>query len=102
MVYAEITGRIFVGQEPSKSITVIDVATGKIVGNLQLDGVPEFPVSDDAGNIYINIDDKSEIVQVDSASLKVKAHWPLTPCKSPSGLAISTKARRLFAATINC
>jgi hypothetical protein len=101
MVYDETTGRIFVGHKPSKSMTVIDTATVKIVGNIQLGGIPEFPVSDGAGNIYINIDDTSEIVQVDSATLKVKAHWPLTPCKSPSGLAIDTKAHRLFAACDN-
>jgi outer membrane protein assembly factor BamB len=75
--------------------------TGKIVGNIQLGGVPEFPVSDEAGNIYVNIDDKSDIVQVDSTTLEIKAHWPLTPCKSPSGLAIDTKAHRLFAACDN-
>lgn len=101
MVYDDITGRLFVGHKPSKSTTVIDAATGRIVGKIQLGGVPEFPVTDRAGNIYVNIEDKSEIVQIDSTTFKIKAHWPLSPCESPSGLAVDRKSHRLFAACDN-
>jgi len=101
MVYDEITERLFVGHKPSKSTTVINAATGRIIGKIQLGGVPEFPVTDRAGNIYVSIEDKSEIVQIDSTTLKIKAHWPLSPCESPSGLAVDSKSHRLFAACDN-
>lgn len=51
MVYDDITGRLFVGHKPSKSTTVINAATGRIVAKIQLGGIPEFPVSDRAGNM---------------------------------------------------
>jgi hypothetical protein len=101
MVYDEATGRLFVGHKASQSATVIQVATGQVEGTIRLGGIPEFPVSDGRGNVYVNIDDKSEIVQIDSKSLAIKARWPLAPCKSPSGLAYDPGQRRLFAACEN-
>lgn len=101
MVFDPTTGRLFVGHKPSKSMTVIDAKTGVIVGSIPVGGVPEFPATDGAGNVYVNIDDKSEIVQIDATTMKIKAHWPLSPCESPSGLAIDTKAHRLFTACDN-
>jgi hypothetical protein len=56
-----------------------------IEATIQLGGIPEFPASDQAGNIFVNIDDKSEITEIDAKTLKIKAHWPLSPCQSPSG-----------------
>jgi len=54
-------------------------------------------VSDGQGSVYDNIEDKNEIVRIDSKTLQVKAHWPIAPCESPSGLAIDLTNRRLFA-----
>jgi hypothetical protein len=101
MAFDESTGLLFVGHKPSRSMTVIRVANFKIEGNVQLDGIPEFPVSDGRGNIFVNIDDRGEIAKIDEKSMTVTAHWPLSPCKSPSGLALDEGKRRLFAACDN-
>ena len=101
MVYDSGTQRLFVGHKPSRSMTVISVATGKVEKVISLGGIPEFPVVDGKGSLYVNIDDKSEIVRMDTHTLKVLSHWNIAPCKSPSGLAISPAARRLFSACDN-
>ena len=101
MVYDEATRRLFVGHKPSKSMTVINPGTMAIETTIQLGGIPEFPASDQAGNIFVNIDDKSEITEIDAKTLKIKAHWPLSPCESPSGSAFDRAKRRLFAACDN-
>ena len=101
MAFDESTGLLYVGHKPSRSMTVIRAATLKIEGQVQLDGIPEFPVSDGNGSIFVNIDDKSEIARIDEKSMTVTAHWPLGPCKSPSGLALDEGRRRLFAACDN-
>ena len=101
MAYDQATGLLFVGHKPTRSMTVIRASSGKIEANIKLDGIPEFPVSDGNGNIYVNIDDKSEIVRIDAGSLTVKARWPLNPCQGPSGLALDQQKRRLFAACNN-
>ena len=101
MAYDQGSGRLFVGHKPSRSMMVIRAASGQIEKTIQLDGIPEFPMSDSAGNIYVNIDDKSEIVKIDAKTLEIKAHWPLSPCQSPSGLAFDAHRNRLFAACGN-
>jgi len=53
-------------------------------------------VSDEAGKLFINAEDKNEIAVVDIATGTVIAHWPLTG-EGPTGLAIDTKTKRLFA-----
>ena len=53
------------------------------------------------GRVYVNIEDRNEIVAFDSRTLKVQAHWTLAGCESPTGLAIDAKAKRLFAGCEN-
>lgn len=53
------------------------------------------------GHVYVNIEDTSELVQLDSASNRVLHVWPLAPCESPSGLAIDTRHQRLFSVCDN-
>jgi hypothetical protein len=43
------------------------------------------------------MEEKNEIVRIDPKSLAVTAHWSISPCDSPSGLAIDAAHHRLFA-----
>jgi hypothetical protein len=67
-----------------------------VAGSLALGGKPEFAAADGKGSIYVNIEDKSELVQFDAQKLTETHRWPLAPCKSPSGLSMDVKNRRLF------
>ncbi len=71
------------------------------MGKIPLGGKPEFGVTTGAGEIFVNLEDKSEILALDPVNLKIKSTWPLAPCESPSGLAIDVKNRRLFAGCDN-
>jgi len=71
------------------------------VGTIPLGGKPEFPQADGDGHIYVNIEDKGQLVAFDSKTLKVLHTWPLAPCKEPSGLAIDVEHKRLFAGCHN-
>src|SRR5262249_26476165 len=77
--------------------TVFNAADGSILGALPLGGKPEFAVADGKGTLYVNIEDTSELVHIDAQKIAELHRWPLAPCKSPSGLAIDRKTRRLFA-----
>ena len=85
----------------SESASVIDPAKHAVIATIALPGKPEFAVSDGAGRVYVNIENKSELVQLDTASNKVLQVWPLAPCESPSGLAIDTRHHRLFSVCDN-
>src|SRR5207248_8973014 len=62
---------------------------------------PEFSVADGKGRIYANVEDTSEMVEIDTAKLTVTKRYSLAPCTDPSGLAIDTKNRRLFSVCSN-
>ncbi len=85
----------------SQDATAIDAASGTVVGTLALGGKPEFAVADGKGSIFVNIEDKSELVEFDPQKLAVLHRWPLAPCQEPSGLAMDRKNRRLFAGCDN-
>jgi len=101
IVYDPASKRVFAFNGRSQNVTAINGESGNVDGTVALGGKPEFPVSDGHGNVYDNIEDKSEIVQIDSKNLQVKAHWSVAPCESPSGLAIDTANHRLFAVCDN-
>jgi DNA-binding beta-propeller fold protein YncE len=101
ILYDPATKRIFTFNGRSQDSTAIDAASGKVLGTIKLDGKPEFAVSDAKGEIFVNIEDKSELVAIDPSKLEVKAKWPLAPCTEPSGLAIDRKNRRLFSGCDN-
>src|SRR6185369_2944147 len=66
-----------------------------------LGGKPEFAAADGKGTVYVNIEDKSEVVAIDSNRLTVKARWPLAPGEEPSGMAMDREHRRLFVVCAN-
>src|SRR5215469_5746257 len=101
IVYDPASKRVFAMNGRSKDSTAIDAATGKVAGTIPVAGRPEFAAADGAGHVYVNIEDKSEIQQIDSQKLSVTATWPLAPCEEPSGLAMDTEHRRLFAGCDN-
>ncbi len=101
IVYDPFSHRVFAFNGRSKDMTAIDANSGYVAGTIQLGGKPEFPATDGNGNVYDNIEDRSELVRFDPKTLEVRNHWPLAPCESPSGLAIDTKTRRLFSVCDN-
>ncbi|MBV8897581.1 MAG: YncE family protein [Acidobacteriaceae bacterium] len=97
ILYDPFSKRVFAFNGRSQDMTAIEAADGSVAGTVPLGGKPEFPATDGNGNVYVNIEDRSEIVHFDPKTLEVKQHWSLNPqCDSPSGLAIDPKARRLF------
>ena len=96
ILYEPATKRVFTFNGRSQDSTAIDAVSGKVLGTIKLDGKPEFAASDAKGEVFVNIEDKSELTVIDPNKLEVKTKWPLAPCTEPSGLALDRKNRRLF------
>jgi len=96
ILYDPATKRVFTFNGKSQDATALDAEKGTVLGTIKLDGKPEFAASDGKGGVFVNIEDKSELVSIDPAKLEVKSKWPLAPCESPSGLSMDKKNRRLF------
>lgn len=101
ILYDPATKRVFTFNGGSKDVTAVDATNGSLVGTLPLEGRPEFAVSDQTGIIFVNIEDKNELVAFDAKKLMVKNRWPLAPGEGPSGLAIDRKNHRLFSVCSN-
>ena len=95
-MYDAFSERIFTFNGRSNNISVIDVKTDKVVGTIELEGKPEFAVSDGKGKVYVNIEDKSKICMFNPVTMKVEATWSIAPGEEPSGLALDNETHRLF------
>ena len=95
------SGRVFTFNGRGNNATAIDAKTGMVVGTIAVGGKPEFAVSDDKGHVYANVEDTSEVIEVDAAKAAVTKRYSLAPCMGPSGLAIDLKKRRLFSVCSN-
>jgi YVTN family beta-propeller protein len=111
----QVTGQIATGENPdailyepfsktiitcngrSNSLSVIDPVNEKVIATISVGGKPETAVTDEKGKLFVNIEDKNEIVEVDLKDFSVKQHWPLGGAEGPTGLAIDKSTKRLFA-----
>jgi DNA-binding beta-propeller fold protein YncE len=101
VIYDPFSKHVFVMNGDPHSSTVIDAKSGSVVGTIALGGGPEFAAADGKGTVYVNLEDKSELVAIDSQSLGIKSRWPLAPAGAPTALAIDVQHHRLFSAGRN-
>ncbi len=101
ILFDPFTKRIFTFNGRSSNSTVIDATTNAIVGTIDLGGKPEESVSDGNGKIYVNIEDKSLLDEINPTTLKVEHSWKIDPGKEASGLALDNVNHRLFMVTEN-
>src|SRR5437588_8937398 len=101
IIYDPASKRVFAFNGSSKDTTAIDAKTGTVAGTIPLGGKPEFAAADEKGHTVVNIEDTSEIVQIDSNKLTVENRWKIAPGEEPSGLAMDRKHRRLFSVCSN-
>jgi len=102
IIYFEpVSRRVFTFNHGSNNTTAIDPDELKVVGTLALGGVPELAVSDEKGHIFVNLENTSEIVELDARTLKILNRYPLAPGEEPTGLAFDREYRRLFSTCAN-
>ena len=101
IVYDSFSKKVFVFNGRSSSATVIDVTADEVVATISLPGKPEFSVSDGKGNVFVNLEDVSNLCRINSITLKVEQVWPLAPGEGPSGLAMDKENDLLFSVCDN-
>jgi YVTN family beta-propeller protein len=96
IAYEPVGEKVFVFNGKSNSATVFNAKNNQVLGNIELGGKPEFAVADGLGRIYVNIEDKHEVLTLDAESLTIKTRSPLSTCTEPTGIAIDKLTHRLF------
>ena len=98
ILYVPSAQLVYVANGDAKIATLIDPEKRMTVGTVPLPGKPEFPAFESqTGVLYQNLEDIDSIVAVDLANRVVIGQWSLAPCEGPSGMAIDSEQRRLFA-----
>ena len=96
ILYDPASKHIFTMNGKSNDASVIDPATGMVVATIPMGGRPEYAVADGKGMIYDNIEDKDEVVALDSRANAVKARWPIAPSGGATAMDMDVQHRRLF------
>lgn len=96
IMYDEFTKRVIVCNGRSNDISIVDPGNDKVVGTIEVGGKPEEAVTNGAGTLFVNIENKNEIVVIDLKTQTLMHHWALQPGKAPTGLAIDNTTQRLF------
>jgi YVTN family beta-propeller protein len=96
ITFETVTKTVWAFNGRSNSVSVLDAASNAVIATVPLPGKPEFPQVDEHGSVFVNIEDKNEIVKLDAATRKPVATWPLAGCESPSGMAIDRDKHHLF------
>jgi len=102
IMYDAFNDRVWVFSHIAPNATVINAADGSVVGTVELGGAPEQAVSDGAGHLWVDLEDKNQIAAVDAKTLAVTAHYDLAGKGGQcAGLAMDLKNRILFATCRN-
>jgi DNA-binding beta-propeller fold protein YncE len=99
--YEPKTQRVFTFNGRSNDSTAINAKTGEPLTTFPVGGKPEFCVADGAGKLYVNLEDKGAIVEIDAAKPAVVRTGSIAPCQEPSGLAMDSKDGVLFSVCDN-
>jgi YVTN family beta-propeller protein len=97
ILYEPFSKTIITCNGRGKNLSVIDPSNNAVIATIDMGGKPETAVSDGKGKLFVNVEDKNEIVVVDTKSHVVLHHWTLTPGEEPTGLAYDPLTHRLFA-----
>jgi len=96
IIYDPASKHVFTMNGKSSDSSVIDPASLAVIATIPMGGRPEYAVADGKGMIYDNIEDKNEVVALDSRANAVKTRWPIAPAAEATAIDMDVQHRRLF------
>lgn len=96
-IYEPTTRTVWVMNGDSGTISIVDPRTVAAIGKISVGGSLEFPALDGRGHLFVNVEDKNELAEIDIAKRTVIRRVPLAGCQHPSGLAYLTSGVLLSA-----
>jgi len=96
IIYDPASKHIFTMNGKTNDASVIDPGSLAVVATIPIGGRPEYAVPDGQGTIYDNVEDKNEVVAIDSKANTVKSRWPIAPAEEATAIDLDVKHHRLF------
>jgi DNA-binding beta-propeller fold protein YncE len=93
------SGLVWVLDNAGGGIALIDAKAATKVAAIPVAGALESATLDGQGKVFVNVEDRNEIVVIDVQARALVAHYPLAGCDGPNGLAYGEG--RLVAACAN-
>ena len=101
-VYDPFSKHVFVINHNGSDATEIDPATKSVVATIAIGGGKlEFPASDGAGKVYVNVQAAGEVAVIDVKTHKLVTKYKMAGCEDASGLDYATKSKVLIASCGN-
>lgn len=95
------TGLVLTMNADSGDISLVDPAAGKEIGRIAVGGALEWAEPDGHGRLFVNVEDRAELVVVDLKARKVIARHRLAGCEGPTALAYIPEHGLLISACAN-
>jgi DNA-binding beta-propeller fold protein YncE len=99
ILYDPGSKKLFTFNGKSQDATVLDPAAdpgAKAVATIPLGDKPEFAASDGHGHVYVNLEGKASVVEIDTKAMKAANVWKIEGGEGPSGMALDAAHHRLF------
>ncbi|MEP7211076.1 MAG: YncE family protein [Alphaproteobacteria bacterium] len=100
-MYDPASGLAVVMNAKGGSLTLIDPKTRASVGEIAIGGSLELGATDGSARVFINVEDRNDLVVVDLKTKKLLTRIPLTGCDGPTGLAYLKVSKRLLSSCAN-
>lgn len=100
VLYLPQTDRVYSFNGRGRNVAAILPDTGAVEQVLALDGKPEVMAAD-GQTLYLNLEDRAELVLIDLPKLAVRRRISLAGCEEPTGIALDAARHRVFSVCAN-
>jgi DNA-binding beta-propeller fold protein YncE len=99
--YDPATHTVWIMDAGSGEATVVDPVSAKVLATVAIGGSLEMGEADGHGRLYVNVEDRNEVVELDTRARKVERTFPLKGCEGPTGLVYDPATKEVVSACAN-
>lgn len=92
------SGMILVAAHGASEVDIVDPQSRKAIGSIMVGGALEELAADRSGHVFLAVEDRNEVVELDVAGKTVLRRTKIQGCDGPSGLVFAAKANALVGA----
>ena len=96
LVYDSSVHRFYAMNRGSKNASAIDADDGEVEQTIDLGGVPGGAAVDDSGRVFVTLEDRDELLEIDTKEMALSHRFPIPGCTQPSSIALDKTRGRLF------
>jgi DNA-binding beta-propeller fold protein YncE len=101
VTWDEATRTAWVMTPGSGGISVVDPVSARVIDTIAVGGSLELGAADGKGHLFVNVEDRNEVVVLDTHSRKVLRRFPLQGCEGPTGIAYAPDVKQILSACAN-